>query len=563
MSPTPPPGSVGGLGRRTVQRSSGVWLLDFTLGGRPWRFATREVSVLSREAGQAVVYRAGLSGLDFTLQAETASVQVRAADPHAWAKSRRSLGPLAGRPFRLWRWYEGLLEDGLLALQGTVEAAGWGDSGDPSALSLTLRRDLQGLSFPVPDPQARVDSSTWPVRPLYPTDENVQGAAYPVIIGFPGSQGSLSSTAAPRPTTPGLLVEGLAHPTSVLLVADRRVHATTVRVWDISATPPESEDRTVQYTEDKLGREIAYVDFVASSFTAPAAEGHEYLVAWDRRPAYGGGILWDGEPVRGLGDLLLWGAATLSRARYDTAEMEARRAALNRHTIDTVINDPTLWEDWLRGNILDLYELEPVHSPRGLYYRQRVYVTDPTKVRARLTASPGGSGWRVVRQGPVQDVQDEIVNEITVEYDPAAMSSSSFRRRVTVGPIQGAYERGTVDTRHGAALACRVSRTLYELRPRTWQTVTTSDPSAALLLAQLKAQRHALPAQLVRYRGGPELADLRHYDTVEIEDTSPGAWFRGDLALVWDLVLEDRDTFAVTLRVPMDPLRSPTFATDT
>lgn len=566
---------MGKLTRRDVIGRKGYWLLEFELGGRPWRFATEEVTINSRELGGDVVFSSGLTGINFELETETATLEVRAADPITWARSRRRLGPLTARPFILRRWYQGDLEDSQVALQGTIEAAAFGDSRQPTRLALKLARDLEGQGAVVPTPEMQITSDTLlSGSGVSSNSPSSIGQWYPVILGTPGTRQNASDTSAPSGASPAFPWVCPAMSAWTYLIAGHEVEAGEVWVWDMGASVPTPFVATVDTIQDDLGRTISTIS--VSQGTIPGEDGREILIGWQRYarsgtdPDAGPGLLHNGTPVVGLGDLLIWGYDALSTAAVDWAEMYSRRASLNRFRVDAVINEPVNWEEWLQSEVLGLFDIEPVHGPHGLYYREIEYTADPVHVRAKLTTEPGGAGWRVQREGQIEDSGDPVYNQISLRFGPYMMSTTAFEFTRTLGPSPSRYEGWTPYNPDGSGgnnlnfqspLAV-YSTKFYKVRSKQWKSVIIWQTAAATALLQKKLEKHAVPAQMVTYQGGYELADLREYDTVELEDTREGADFpAGTLAIVWRITLEDQDTYRVQLRVPFDLIRSPQLGT--
>lgn len=542
----------GTIGRALTEDRVGHWLLDVDFGGVQWRFSDAEVTPASRDDNLPRVYVTGLSAIDFDLGGESISVAIRASSSSVWATETRRLGPMRQRPFVLRRWYAGFLEDALVVLQGVVDSAQWADPGDPAALTLSLRRSLRELSIEVcPSLLSLTEGTDGAWDSVEPGNF---GELYPIVLGFPGESGFEvpSGDATPafvirQPTLPHLLIAG------------HHVAAVQVHVWDESAQSNLRMD--VQNQFDNLGRPVATTDPFGQNSGSVGDASAEITVGWSRDAAWGGGLSHRGEVIDGLGDVLRWGCETRSRAVYDRGEMESRRRALNRFRVSCVINEPgLLWQDWLSRNLLDTYELEEVHGPRGIYYVEQRFVTDATELRGVLTTDSAIGGHHVQRASAVVEEQDEIANEITVQYAPARMSTSTYRRRTTVGALLGSNQAfvGNAYVNYAADTRCMWSRHLYGAIPRTFSVATTWDDGTGALIAQTKVARHALPRQLVSYDGGKDLLDYARWDTVALHDASPGADFRGDLAIVLGLTLLEGDAVRIHLRVPLDPMRRPT-----
>jgi hypothetical protein len=540
----------------TPTRYLPAYCLELRLGGaEPLCFATSELHLTSREDGGERVYAAGLSEVVFAFGGDALSVSVRYPDLPAL---RAQVGPLVGRPFvlRLHRG-EAAVEGAAVVLQGLVSAASWCDLGAPEVLSLTLRRADLELTSDAVDPQAVVDESSIPdefYSVATAADPQIVGAAFPLVFGAPGRQFNDSDTGSARAATPALQVE-TAGALGTVLVAGHEVAATEVYLWDLSESAPSASVYSVQTTEDALGRKVSTCrltgDLVSGVGLAPTV-GSKLFAGWSPRPGKGcGAMLDDGEPVRGLGDLLLWGARNRSAGVFDLGRLHSERQRLNRFQIDAVINQRGLrWGEWLARSILDPFGVDLVSGAEGFYYREQVYLPDPARVRAQLTTDGAGLGLQVQRASAVEDESvDQVVNEITVAFSPYAMSTTAFSRRVTVGPTRSKYHFGPTDGLLTAHRACRRSAEMYGQVSRTILCAVTCDTVTAWELARRQAERYALPAQVVRYSGGLELLDLAQaYDTVELTDEAAG--FSDTLAVVQPGVVVSEREVTVTLRIP-------------
>jgi hypothetical protein len=538
----------------TPSRYEPVYLLELRLGGdEVAAYSGQELSLTSREDGGSRTYSSGLSDVTFVLGADAVSVTVRRPDV---AVLRARVGPLVGRPFalRLHRG-EASLEDALVVLQGIVTGATWADPEDPDALLLSLRRAERELTSDALDPQAVVDENTWPDdffgAGTY-ADPAIVGEPYPLVFGAPGRQTSDSDTSSALAASPALQVEANAILDNTVLIAGHHVEAEEVYLWNLSESGPSAYVYPVANESDALGRDVALVHLELGPGTLIPSEGDELLCGWSPRSGKGRGALLDGQPVAGLGDLLLWGARNRSRAVHDLARMRAEARTLNRFQVDAVVNERGLrWSDWLARNVLDLFGVELVSGPRGWWYREVVYLPDAARVRASLVTSQDGSGIRVQRAGGITDESTEdVANEVTVAYAPYACSGSKYVRRVTLGATATEYVYGSGDSRLAPDRLCRRSAELFGAVSRTWTCGVTWDPPTAQALARKLVERYALPAQVVTYTGGPELADLEAYDTVEITDTSDGAVFDGALGVVQPGIRVGEREVAVTVRVP-------------
>ena len=535
----------GTIGRALTRRGIGRWLLDLDLGGQIWRLGSQEVRVTSRVRGGPVSYLAGLDDLSWEIDGDSISITARAASADAWGSARRHLGPLRGRRAVLRYWYPGQdLEDAYVALQGTIGGASYADPADPYGMQFELTRDLRGLSREVLSPSAKLSYATF-AGLLGDVPE--EGIYYPLVIGCPGSPRSVGGL--PSPATPALPINYTL--TRRVLIAGHRVAAS--RVWLFNLTEREVVDLPVVHGTDDLGQEFAYVSLDGVPIFTFDSE-HEYAVGWDRE--WGGGLVHRGRQVAGLGDLLQWGADTNSLVLYDQGEMAARRTALNRFRVDTLINEQILWSDWLESNVLSFFELEEVQGPRGIYYEEIRHEAHRSLVRAKLTTAADQPGYRVSRISGVVEEEEEILNRIRISYLPYAASYTQYVELVIAAPPHSTGLDATSLLLPSPRSA--LSERLYGPREGTWETGISSDPATIAAVARTKVAKHALPKRSATYEGGRELLDLRKQQVVDVYDLSHGATFENELAIVRMLQIVNGTTVRVTISFDTDPVTSPT-----
>ncbi len=543
----------GTVGRAATLGAVGAWLLEIDMGAQIVRVATEPLSITSTELGGEVAFQGGLSDFSSQLVVDSLPVTVTAQAGQSWCDFRRRLGPIRGRRVRLWRWYEGqVLEDSYLLLEGILERVTYGDPRNPDDLRATLTRNNRALSRSYPSSRMIVGTDTWPL----PADRYL-GEVYPVVIGAPGSRETISGGGVPNSVTPGLIVNFQTLDKRVL-IAGHHVAAQQVRVSRRSEAGDEAATIAVVNEYDSLGRAVATVQTVGSTFATGVLANDEFVIGWDRSADWGVGLMHRGRSVEGLGDLLIWGAETLTTSRWDLAAMEGQRLAMNRFRLDTFWNDSIPWEDWVQRNVLSAFPVEEVSGPSGRYYRPIVYETNARKIRARLATVGSGSGRRVERVAPVSEGADDIVNSVELSY-AASDVGNAMRKRLSLGPKAGevplyeglAADQAGADFRAAASAAYYGERSVVLEVPQVWDEATASQ------IAQAIIGTSALPGRATQYLGGPELLDLSEHDTVELYDTTAGACFEGDLAIVDRITIEPS---AVRLDVwaPDDPLRRPT-----
>lgn len=541
--------------RGVTEGRQSAWLLEIDLGGEVIRVATDEATVTSRDVNDDVLFHTGMDDISVPASVDRLTVAVSAGNRETWGQYRAHFGPIRGRRFRLWRWYEGqILEDSYLVMDGVIDSATWGDPARPDALTMTLSRDARGLAIVYPPPDHIVDDEGWTQNSGKYIDDSLKQQHYPTVIGSPGDSGNGPVSAPPYLGTPAMLVQ---HKTTehIVVIAGHHVDATNVRLFN-RTQGTRTGDVAVVNTVDEKGNKVAVVD-VYNEWTSGnlAIAGDEIYTGWGRGSTYGVGLTHRGQPVLGLGDLLIWGADTLSTAQWDFAEMYARRAGLNRYRIDTYWNTPMLWEDWLQANIMGLFPIEEVQGPRGRFYREVVTEADPNHVQAVLATQGSGAGRKVERISGIVETDGDIVNTLEIDY-AARPTTGTARRKLNLGPRKGPVPGppgGAQLTLNGSNFRAATSATFFGPRYQRLEVPVTWDPVTANLIGRHVMSVSALPGRRATYRGGEDLLDLYEYATVRVRDTSYGANLDDVLGVVEGITIRS-DGVDLVVYFPDDPV---------
>ena len=482
-------------------------ILEVLGGGGSVRAATSAVDVPS--AGGTVRFPSGLDEIDVPDDVEALVVAVRVPEADT---VRRVAGPWVGREVVLRFWHPGQqLEDAEVLLRGVVSTASWDDPEAPGRLVLGLELAAADLSARVLPPHAVASTIGWS---LLPVDQ--YGEGIPVIIGTPGA-GTVPIPSTPLVEVVPLHFDGAAFVTTCA-VASHVVHATDVTVYDFTAAASLSgQSLAIEQTEDDDGRPVAVVQ-VPSTFVPD--RGATLYASWPD----GGGVLLEGELVRGLGSVLLWGALFRpGRVRYDIPAIRAARADLDRFLVDAVINDPDLtWEEWVSRGVLAACLVDRIEGPAGVYYRARQTTPDVTRLRAVLSTRGSSGGYQVTRTGPYADEELDTPGIVTrVWY--GRHGTDSWALRVEYVPeitfAAGSFSRQLVHPtciRARELLAPDASADALPVR-EVW--AQTSDAATAWAIARRHVELYTLPGVLAEFEGTVELGRVvRAGDTVEVQD---------------------------------------------
>lgn len=494
------------------------YLLDLEVGGRRFRYADRPLEIPTAD-GRVLRYDPGLTPLDgLSLQRDGASeyeVSIELLVSADWPTLSARRQEITGAAATLRRWYTGqVLEEGIIIAKGTVVAAPIGERFEP--ISITLRESPRLTSGYAPPPQAVVDDDTWPVDGAFDHDRKITGTPYPIVIGFPGEDGS----GTPQPATTALLVRERNPPDDVLLVAGHRVNAGTVTIWGFNSDPPTSEARAVTHLADGLGRTTAVCDMTGSTTTITL--GEDYHVGWEI--ATGGGIpsRTGTGAMRGGGEAFLWALETWTKVAVDRARFNQFQDMLDAYKVDSKIAETTDMWQWATGDLLYMLPADLRRSNQGVYLQPWRQERDQTHAVAHLDADRG----QVERetQLEVREPEGGIINEVTVLYRRDALDE--YRGRLVLGAQDGVrrdeltVEAFANDGRLQTTYLSRLSHALFESKPKTFQLDHTWDAATAGLFASHTLRRSALPEETISYSGPKEdIETLTSGDLITLADS--------------------------------------------
>jgi hypothetical protein len=581
---------------------SGQWLLDFTLGGRVYRYSTSRVEVTD-VAGRTLLYLSGL--VDFELE------DVGALDEQGFQVIDQAADwcGLAARGIRLeggaavLRWWRSgdLFERARKVIDGVLRDP---ELGDPDAMGSLVATVVAISGADVPfAPQSTVGRTTWIYEPtgdaIY--DDTLEGTHYPLVFGYPGyheianpNEGSgpvVTGDFLLIPAVPALLVryDGTTGAGgSALLVAWGATEASTnflrtgdgtVRVYcpDIdggSFFGYAFEVLDVQERADLLGQLVSFVEFGIDTIPDPHPIqpflGFKYYTAWGppefdgsdhgggglvsaRKTAGGAGPNTAGpHPLRTLTDVALFILRNSGRT-VDLQAQEAERDRLDGYAVDGFINESVQLLPWFERNIRPLFPIVQRTSARGIYYAFLNWWAQGTDAIAKLEAGRGGvQRSSALRTGALTSVR----NRFTLDYARNALNNA-YTARMVLGPEAGALDPGLeLDGRVVGSPRCATSVASYGLveadaaeSPFVW-----SDQQAAVILEHW-AQRDAELHWFVSY-SGPDFGDIRPGAVVLITDAEVG--LDRAVALVNAVRLSSGRLQALDLEVIARPYRQTT-----
>lgn len=476
------------------------WLLTAEIAGQPLRWSSEPVEVVTQD-GTRLPYVGGLTvdTVELAAQGPGNDPQIPQIGVEVSHPEDLDLIELieAGHKLSEGRAELAIWQDGQTYEQRRVLVVGFLDEEEVDLDGLALRASLttteqEGDGATVPEEGAQVTAETFaPVRDAW------IGADYPIPIGRPGAGDGSTHPASPaRPAEWGTVaaVEGV----NLLVVADRAVSATQVRLWygddmiDGGLFP-------VVTGPDDLGRTVSTVDTSAAGATIRTAG--KWWCSWEE----GAGVLLpDGSPVETLGDALYW-AAHESGLPLDLRAWSALRAALAGWKVGAVIDTPTPVWGWARDVLLPMAPIELVDGPDGLRPLLWTYPARAADAVRHLEV-----GREIHMAGPVER---------------AAAADSPNRWRVAFGfrPDGEATGEIVIGSEDRPAPACTVAQSQAALREESLELVAVSRESAAAMSVGWRVASEALPWRTTTYGGlADDLDELRPGDVVTITHADRG-----------------------------------------
>lgn len=495
----------------------GIWLLEFEVGGRPFRFAEERVTVTT-EAGVEIRYSEGLAPLALpVVTGARPSIPVSISSDVDWALLVAEGSPLDLGAATLRRFFQGqTLERARVHVRGQVESPSYDKKG--SDLTFTVSERPGRLADRIVRPGARVDSNTWPISsPGFSIDKKSgKGRAYPWFFGVPGQLPDGSIVAAvPVPT-----VEFKANDpgTRVGLCRDA-IEATSVTIFDATDTPITSSVRSVVMSQDLLNLPISTATIGPPPLQT--AEGGRHFYA-GYGLSTGGGLLRRDRSgaLRGAGEITRYLMERFIRRVDLDPRFDAAEDFLNNWKIDTYLDGEDLsWWDFLTKELWPLLPAVVVRGPAGIYLEVIDFAATSSDVIYELNADRRG----VVRAPGVETVNGAtIANQITLKYCPKR-DSGVFHEELTVSGEAGYLrDRAFAEPRDRRVLAnvfCRRSQSLYGRRSVVRTTHMIWDRSTAGLTLGWWAARDSIPRRRLTYTGSHGLESVPPWKPVLIRDS--------------------------------------------
>ena len=385
-----------------------IWLLEVPIGGHPYRFASRAVTVI--DGATPIEFLGTLSNVDYgsaftfasaDFDLPAASVEVTFKDDIA--RRIEQGADLAAATATLALWIAGTqYADRRVVISGAVSIPSYGALGEPVSFDIESDFLKQGRQIPAADHLCALSS--------FPDlDPNTEGRSYPIIIGAPAfTAGGAGS--------PAYIVDGASHSGDKrALIAGHIVAALTVDIVDSVGNV--YAGKAVFSDLDGNGNIYSYVIVTNAQYDATRS----YFARWIN----GGGLVNPYGPgaLTGGGDLVRW-LLRESGATISDGKAAAVASALNPYIFDGYIGERVDALQLLQDEILPLLPASLIAGDGGIY--PIVWRYDATEARAQLTAD-----LDIYRAGLVEYEQSKIENEITLTYKYNCRYDE-LRRRTTV-----------------------------------------------------------------------------------------------------------------------------------
>lgn len=533
-----------------------IWLLDYDVGGRVFRYATERAEPSDAE-GDAFLYEPGLDdvsvGALYMLGRRSQRVTLKTSDDWALIDARGIR--LDDREATLRVWFSGdALELAGDVSTGRTEGVSYREQFE--AIEFEIVTDTEKDAIVLPDTQAVASDETWPVRANYELTKGADGQPYPIVIGYPGDHPKPSpGISLGEPTCPALWVErrsGGSTQNERWLISMGEIEAQMASLWVLTADSLESTDLATATMFDELGRLITYVET-----SALANDDQKFWAGFRNTSGWGGGLLspYTGEILRDANEVIRYmldyfgGNIEIDETRFAGVD-----GWLSRFKIDACIAERVNVVQWLNEQVLPLLPVIGAQGARGYYLAPMRWDATALDAVAYLDADKR----QVALDGNITGWTEPIRNMLTLEYRFSNATGGANSRRTLTSIQNNIYETMTgganlppfstslpwiatteEDARVLGSSICRWSQAQHGVHEWSATTEVIWDDATANLILQYMALKHAWRKRLARYVGGMELKALSPGDVVVLNDSS--VHLTDAVCLVQDRILSVTD----------------------
>jgi hypothetical protein len=527
-----------------------IWILELTLAGQVYRFATENVEIEDLTLNETYRYLGTLSDVDFTSSVsffegdlDLPSAGVSVVFDEDVAELIANGADLGSAEAELSLWLAGQnYDDRQTVVSGKATTGEYGADGDP--VKFTIEPQWLETANSIPGPAAFMSEDTFSNL-----DESAEGMFYPVIIGKPGADARWAGSPAYVLNTS----------TELLLIADGVVDATTVKIEDSEGNTVTG--KTVLNATDSLGQAYSYVDisgFYAAGrsyfttwndgSTTPGSGGGGIPLAFDKRPEDAGGAA-PGSYLTNAGDviryLLLRSGVPIDEGRTVAACEQIQDISFNGY-----IGERTDCLEILKNEILPLLPVSLRAGVNGVYPVVWKYWATKADELTKLTADRD-----IFRNGGVKYEGNEIANEFLIKWRHDAKTNKLSKTSTLTGDpsveVGGVVRDGAFQQQNSA-----VSRNIYTVnsysrygnRSKTVNAKMIGEAKDAYRVLAWKSQAQANRHKSVTYQAPFKYAWLEPGNVVSVTDTD--IHFNNQLMLVRSIEWGQESIILDLLMVP-------------
>ena len=498
-----------------IDGKRGMWLLDFNVGGLPFRFAESRVVVLT-EDGEQLQYSEGLGELELSVVQDAEPTQrVTISSSVDWALLVAQGNPLDLGRATLRRFFTGqTFERTRVQLRGDIESPGYDKKG--ADLVFTIAERPNRLADPIIRPHGRIDEDTFPISGgMFHIDEKSgDSRPYPTVFGYPGQLPNKVVPAVPVP-----VCEARNNNSATRVVLTRgEADASDVDLWKLN-DGVDTDTRPVSLVRDLLNVQLSTA--TVGNSLSQMQDGGIYYAGFSF--ANGGGVLRPDRsgPLRGAGEITRFIMNRFIRRVGLDSRFDAVQDILDQWKIDTYVDgEDVSWWEFLTNELWPLLPVVQVRGPDGIYLEVIDFAAEERDTRFELNADRRA----VTRVPGVETVGGEdIANEITLKYAPRR-DSGKFHKELTVSGDAGFLQtRQFLEPSSRRVLSnvfCRRSQDLYGATRRDIRTTHMIwDRATAGLSLNWWAARDGIPRRRLRYRGGHGLESVPPWKPIVIRDS--------------------------------------------
>jgi hypothetical protein len=500
------------------------WLATVVVDGQTRRYAVADVEI------DGVTWRGGLAE---PLGAEVGSLteSIEITDPGVdWP----AVAPLliGTRATLALREPSGLIRS---IVAGRVVGVDYGGRTDPIGLSIDAGGP--GVSRPLPDSAARIDSATWPRSGDVAAIGPGEGRVYPIPFGYPGWDGTAVTPVMPIPVAQ--ISDTTATANYAIVSEDPSVSPSSITVYDAGRPEVQPTTSGVVSVADRLGRTVtAYrpTGDLALAFDFSPASPPPGLHELTTRPDFYAGF----SPAGGAGVATnVYDAIVYALRRFCATDaiswrrLPEVRDLLGAFRVDTWVDAAGI-DGWafVRYLIQDL----PVTlrtDEKGAYLHEIRRVASSKDLAGSLSVDDG----EITEASTITLAGAEVRNEFAARYRFSRENDATAE--VVIAGVDGisalvALPPSTSGTtRRVVSPRCTLSAAKYGPIPDSTplEIGWTWDEGTVTRILEWQAEQYALPARETSYRvegaGGRDLAES---DVIRITDTRRG--LAGVLAIV-------------------------------